>query len=263
VTRHFLLAASAILLFAAGAAALVAWLTRGSPIALDAPSAPASPDPMASGPPMAELPLEPVARERALEVNEARERFEGLRRGFPSAKRTPASEARLLPALDALFQGGAPRWALECRGLLCRLEVEAPASEWQEPFTRNREVRRNSDRVTFDPDGEHLAFVELVEGRVADGAERPEGEKILDALEGGLIGSDAARSCLAARPGTAGAEVRFMVDRSGVTYRFGAATDSSVAYCLMMEAMPDVVGAASAPAGVQRAERRVWLPAAR
>lgn len=261
-TRRFLVAASAILLFAAGAAGLVAWFTREAPRVLDATPPPA-PGEAVPGPLVEPLPLEPVARERALETNEARQRLDELRRGFLAGSRTPASEARLLPALDALFPAGSSAFGLECRGLLCRLEVEAAVAEWQAPFAGHGEVRRHAERVTFDPDGVRIAFVELVPVRVADGAERPEGERILDDLEERLRGSEAARGCLAEGPGGGEAEVRLTIERSGVTYRFGSGTASAVAYCLMMEAMPDVVGGISAPEGVRRAERRVRLSAAR
>jgi hypothetical protein len=54
-----------------------------------------------------------------------------------------------------------------------------------------------------------------------------------------------------------------MIDRSGITYRFGTAVDAKVAMCLMTEAMPDVVGGASVPANVRRAERKVLVAARR
>jgi hypothetical protein len=101
--------------------------------------------------------------------------------------------------------------------------------------------------------------VELVELRVAD-RPRPEGEKVLDKVARDLLASAAARKCVAEGPAPEGVGVRLVIDQSGVTYRFEAGTDSKVAYCLMMEAMPDVVGAVATPAGVRRAERKVRLP---
>lgn len=256
--RFFLVAASAIVLLGAGASALIVWLTREPPRVTGASGAAEG---ATDGPALVPLPAEPAARDRALELNDLRTRLAPLRRGFAAASRDRASEARLLPALDELFPGRSPRWELECRGLLCRLEVEAPHSEWREPLAANKEVRRHAERLTFDPDEEHVAFVELVELRVADGPERPEGERILQELEEKLLASEAARGCLAEGTEGGSAEILLMIDRSGITYRFGSATERAVSYCLSMQAIPDVVGGVAAPAGVRRAERRVRLAA--
>lgn len=257
--RFVLLSAAAILALGAGAAALVAWLTRAPP-GVERPGV--APDP-APGQPAAvpELPADPAARDRALEDNEARRAFEALRDGFAAAQeRTPSSEARLQGALDAVFPGGAPRRTLECRRLVCRLEVDAPASAWRGAFDENALVRQQVERAAFDPGGAGLAFLVLVEAVYAAGPARPEGDRILDELAERLLASEAARACVAEGPAPGGAEVRLIVDRSGITYRFGSAVDSKVANCLMMQAMPDVVGGASAPSGVRRAERKVLLP---
>jgi hypothetical protein len=85
---------------------------------------------------------------------------------------------------------------------------------------------------------------------------------VLDAIEKELLASDAARGCVAEGPAQR-AEVRLMIDRSGITYRFGSAVESKVAACLMMQALPDVLGGASAPADVKRAERKVIVAASR
>jgi hypothetical protein len=260
VKRFFLIAAAAILLVGAGAAALVAWLTADPPGAASPEAAASRSDPPPA-PVLLPLPQEPAARDRALEENEGRQLFHGLRLGFDSGERSPRSEARLLPALDVLFPKGEPRWRLECRRLVCRLEVDAPASEWRQAFAENHLARQQVERAAFDPDGAGLAFVELVEDKAAAGPARPEGEKILDELAKALLESEAARACVAEGPAPGGAEVRLMIDRSGITYRFGAAVDSRVATCLMMQAMPDVVGGASAPANVRRAERKVVVRA--
>jgi hypothetical protein len=257
VTRRAVLAvAAAILAVGAAAMGFVAWVTRDEPVAPPAP-APAAAAPVA---PLLELPKEPSARERALESNEARALLAQLRMGFESTtERTAQSEARLLRALDELFPRRTPRSAVECRSLVCRVEVEAAASEWRDRFAQDREVRRQVERIAFDPEDDRLAFVELVELRVAD-APRPEGEKVLDAIARNLLASAAARKCVAEGPAPEGVEVRLMIDQSGITYRFDAGTDSKVAYCLMMEAMPDVLASFAAPAGVRRAERKVRLP---
>jgi hypothetical protein len=196
-----------------------------------------------------------------LEENEARQLFHGMQTGLATSERSPASEARLLPALDIVFANQGPRWKLECRRLLCRVEVDAPASQWREAFLQNHVVKQQVERAAFDPDGAGIAIVELVEAKAAAGPARPEGEKVLDELEKALLASEAARHCVADGPAPGAAEVRLMIDRSGITYRFGSAVDSKVATCLMMEAMPDVVGGSSAPANVRRAERRVIVRA--
>ncbi|HET8538640.1 MAG TPA: hypothetical protein VFL83_02090 [Anaeromyxobacter sp.] len=260
--KRFVVAVVVVLLLGAAVAGLAAWLTRDPPAVERAGAAPAD-----AAPPQAvalvELPPEAAARDVALATNEERRAFGQLAKGFGSAARTPASEARLLPALDVVFPRGVPRWSLECRRLLCRLEVDAPAAEWRAALAENPIARQQAERTLFDPSGGGLAFVELVEATAAEGRARPEGEAVLDQLEEALLASDAARGCVADGPGPGPAEVRLMVDRSGITYRFGSAVDSRVATCLMMRAMPDVVGGASAPAGVRRAERRVLVTAAR
>jgi hypothetical protein len=259
VKRFLLVLAAAILLFGAGAAGLVVWLTRDPSPAGIAGAARAAAGPPAP-PAEVELPRDPVERDRAIETSAERRLFEDLRRGFGAEARSPGSEARLLPALDVLFPKGAPRWKLECRRLVCRLDVDAPAAGWRRAFTQNRLVRQQVDRAAFDPDGSGLAFAELVEAKVAAGPARPEGERVLDDLERGLLASEAARACVAEGPAPEGADVLLVVDRSGVTYRFGSAVDPRVAHCLMMQVMPDVMATASAPPGVQRAERTVRLP---
>lgn len=257
--RFFLVSSAVILLFGAGAVALVAWLTRDGTPGREEPPLLAAQQAPPAGAALLALPAEPTARDAALESNEERDRFAALVRGFAGRKRNRASEVRLLPALDELFPGRTVRWTLECREILCRLDVDAPASEWRGRFSSSREVRRNAERVIFDPEGAGVAFVELVEAKVADGPERPEGERILEDLERSLLASEAARACLAEGPPGSETEVRLAIDQSGVTYRFGSATDRAVAYCLMMQAMPDVVGGVAAPSGVQRAERKVRL----
>lgn len=255
----------AIALFGAGAAALVAWMTGGDPEPAR-PAAPAAADaggaPPEEHPPLP-LPAEPAARDRVLEQNVERSAFSAFAKGFAVAERTPTSEARLLPALDVLFPKDGPRWTLECRRLVCRVEVDAPAAEWREALAQSPIARQQVDRAAFDPDGAGLAYVELVEAKAAGGPARPEGERVLDALEKELLASEAARGCVAEGPAPGAAEVRLMIDRSGITYRFGSAVDSSVATCLMMRALPDVLGGAAAPADVKRAERKVVVTASR
>jgi hypothetical protein len=95
-----------------------------------------------------------------------------------------------------------------------------------------------------------------VAGETLPHAPRPDGERILDEVERGLLGSEAARRCV----GEGGAEIRLVVDASGVTYRFGA-VEPAVGYCLMTEALPDVLATVQAPEGVRRAERSVRIPA--
>ena len=254
--RLLLMAAAAILLFGGATAAIIGWLERLPPPVVSAPA------PAPAGPTMVELPPDPVERERAMEENQARFLFESLRAGFLSAERTPAAEARLRPALEALFPGRRPSWTLECRRLVCRLEVEARAAEWRQPFATSLAVRPHLERVAFDPDGEKLAFVELVEARLAAAdSQRPEGDRILEGLEQGILASEEVRRCLAEGPSPEGAEIRLTIDSSGVTYRFGTAVDSKVAYCLMMQALPDLMATVSAPARVRRAERVVRIRA--
>jgi hypothetical protein len=263
VSRLAVAGALGILALTAGAAGLVAWLTRDDPSTRAVAEAAPLHDPTPAEPRLAELPQEPTARDRVLEENEARVHFAALGRAFAAATRSPAAEERLRPALDALFPGRAPHWTLECRQLVCRLEVEGGAPAWHQPLADHPAVREEVDRITFDPDGERLAFLALLEPRAAAAPPRQDGQRVLEELEQALLASEAVRRCVAGAPAGGGAEIRLMVDQSGVTYRFGEAVDSAVAYCLMMEALPDVMAGAAPPAGVKRAERRVRIPQAR
>jgi hypothetical protein len=108
----------------------------------------------------------------------------------------------------------------------------------------------------LDP-AEQKASADPSEAELADATS--DGERILEALEGSLLDSEQARRCVA--EGAAdGAEIRLTIDQSGVTYRLGDSVDSSVRYCLMMQALPDVLATVSAPKGVRRAERSVRIP---
>lgn len=258
--RLALLAAATAILIVGATVAIIAWLDRLPPPAIGAPTPPAG----QAGPTVVELPADPVERDRALERNQARFAFESLRDGFLAAKRTPAAEERLRPGLTALFPGGKPPWTLECRQRICRLEVDGPAAEWRPAFTASKQLRPHVERVAFDPDGEKLAFMELTEARLADAdSARPEGDRILADLAQAILDSAETRTCLAEGPAGAGAELIFAIDPSGITYRFGSAVDSQVAYCLMMKALPDPMATISVPAHVRRAERTVRIPAAR
>jgi hypothetical protein len=231
------LAAAAVILIGGATAAIIAWLDRLPPPVIGAPS----PSPGPAGPAGVELPQDPVERDRALERNQARFQFESLRDGFLAAKRSPGEEERLRPGLTALFPGGKPPWTLECRQRICRLEVDGPAAEWRPAFTASKKLRPHVERVAFDPDGEKLAFMELQS----------------------ILGSAEARTCLAGGPAGAGAEIIFAIDPAGITYRFGSAVDSQVAYCLMTKALPDLMATLSTPAHVRRAELTVRIPPAR
>jgi hypothetical protein len=92
------------------------------------------------------------------------------------------------------------------------------------------------------------------------GAPARDGEQILEELEQSLLGSEPARRCVAEGEAPDGAEIRLTIDPSGVTYRLGDSVDSSIGYCLMMQALPDVLATVSAPKGVRRAERSVRIP---
>ncbi len=258
--RLALLAAAAVVLIVGSTVAVIAWLDRLPPPVIGAPA----PAPEQAGPPVVALPSDPVERDRALERNQARFVFESLRDGFLAARRTPEAEERLRPGLTALFPGGRPPWTLECRQRLCRLEVDGPAAEWRPAFTASKKLRPHVERVAFDPDGEKLAFLELTEQQLADAdSARPEGDQILAGLAQAILDSAETQRCLAEGPAGAGAEIIFAIDPSGITYRFGSAVDSQVAYCLMMQALPDPMATISTPAHVRRAELTVRIPAAR
>jgi hypothetical protein len=267
--RSFALAVALVLAVVAGAAAGVAWLTREPAPPAVSPRPPA-PDPAelatAAEPPapvaLLPLPEDPGARRVALEVNEARQLFDTLRRGFAAARRAPEAEARLAPVLAAALTADGPRHAVECRRLVCRLAVEGPVDAARDALGASEGVRREVERAAWDPDGAGVAYLELVEARVAALPARPEGEQVLDGVAQELLASEAARECLAGARAARRAEVLLTVDGSGITYRLGAAVEPAVARCLMMQALPDVLATATAPEGVSRAERAVVLTAA-
>jgi hypothetical protein len=92
------------------------------------------------------------------------------------------------------------------------------------------------------------------------GAPEPDGGKVLAELEQAILASEVARRCVAEGEELA-AELRLSLDSTGVTYRLEPSVESAVGYCLMTEALPDVLATVSPPRGVQRAERDVRIPA--
>ena len=99
-----------------------------------------------------------------------------------------------------------------------------------------------------------------------------ESELLLEELEQTILRSETARRCVKsasaigaylhlALEGTDPLRSRpIALDSSGITYRFDETVDPEVSYCLMMEAMPEVLASTSVKGGARRAERSVRIP---
>ena len=86
-----------------------------------------------------------------------------------------------------------------------------------------------------------------------------ESELLLEELEQTILRSETARRCVKSASAI-GAYLHLALDSSGITYRFDETVDPEVSYCLMMEAMPEVLASTSVKGGARRAERSVRIP---
>ena len=144
--RGLLLAAVAVVVLGGAAS----WFLPGdSP---DEPSEAAAPSvPVPSGPARELTPTEiadPDEARRAAEKLENRERYAAIRSAF-QAKRgeTPASRARLGPALDALWPARPRTFGLVCREAICRIDLPPPLEATRPALAADPGVRTVADGV--------------------------------------------------------------------------------------------------------------------
>ena len=199
---------------------------------------------------------DPAASAARAEHEEARALFRSLRDAFAaggSADRQ--AEIRLGAALGALWPRR-PAWSVDCRGLVCRVGVQAETPEWRDALEHDAAVRGMVERRASDPDGEDPASYLLLTPHAP-----PPGydADVLGELERDLLASQEARDCLAASGAPRRFELELRADPSGITYRSRTPVPRHVDDCLR-EAIADVIRLADVPGGgVRTASRMVAL----
>jgi hypothetical protein len=80
---------------------------------------------------------------------------------FASGTRSPETEARVQPYLDAVFaqyKVPEPKYRFECRGRVCKIDSDIE-DEWTKPLQQTWPTRAIFDVMSFSPAG---TFIELV-----------------------------------------------------------------------------------------------------
>ena len=153
---------------------------------------------------------------RALaERQERRARFEAMRTAFAAAEGdTPASRARLDPALPALWPARPVAYGVACRAALCRVEVPSPVQMAQSALAADAGVRVLAEGVFLDPDGiDPVAYVLLAPPNA------PPGDDLLASVEREFFQENDARDCLSRVGAIGSVEYELRIDTSGFTYR--------------------------------------------
>jgi hypothetical protein len=256
VRRWLAVGAAAVLAFAAAAVAVVAWLSRDpAPVARAAP--PAEPEeerPVVTR--AAPTPVEiadPAEAARLEGLLEARERYRALRDGF-GGPATAASYGRLAPAIRSVWPGADPWWVIDCRGRLCRVEVEGDLEERRAALDGSPLVRAVTEGpVVADPDGVQRPFFLVVASTAV-----PSGDRLLAEVADELAGSPEAQACLARAAGEV--TYRLKLDTTGITYRTSGSLPWEVVDCVNA-ALTDLLVGVRRPRLVRQAERTVVLTA--
>jgi len=177
------------------------------------PAAPASPGP-AREPTPTEI-ADPDEARRAAEKLESRERYLAIRGAFQAKQgETPASRARLEPALEALWPARPGTFGLACREAICRIDLPAPQEAARSALAADPGVRAVADGVHIDPDGADPAvYVLLPPMNAAPGSD------VLAEVEREFVRSADARECLSRVGAVGSVEYELRVDPSGFTYR--------------------------------------------
>jgi hypothetical protein len=257
VTRWVVAGAAAVLAFAGVAVAVLA-LIQGEPV----PPLQAAPPRVAAqlpgvlppGPPTPSEVADAAEASRLDALLEARERYRAFRDGFRGPA-SAASYARLAPAIRTVWPGAEPRWVIDCRGGLCRVEVDGPPEERRAALDGSPAVRAATEGpVVADPDGLERPFFLVV----ARGA-APAGDHILERLAKELAESAEAQACLSR--GVAG-EVTYHVtlNTTGITYRTSGTLPWEVVDCVN-GALTDLLLGLPQPKRVRQATRAVLLTA--
>lgn len=159
--------------------------------------------------------VDPDEARRVAEKLENRERYAAIRAAFESKRGdTPASRARLEPALDALWPARPRTFGLACREAVCRIELPAPPEATRVALAADPGVRAVADGVHVDPDGADPAgYVLLPPVNAAPGSD------VLAEVEREFLRSTEARECLSLVGAVGSVEYELRVDPSGFTYR--------------------------------------------
>jgi hypothetical protein len=153
---------------------------------------------------------------RALaERQEKRARFEAMRTAFAATEGdTPASRARLDPALRALWPARPAAYGLACRASLCRVEPPAPVQPARSALAADSGVRVLAEGVFLDPDDiDPVVYVLLAPPNA------PPGDDLLASVEREFFQESDARDCLSRVGAIGSVEYELRIDTSGFTYR--------------------------------------------
>lgn len=208
-----LLAAVAVVVLGGAAAWFLLGDSPDEPSEVAAPTVPASPGPSREPTPT-EI-ADPDEARRAAEKLESRERYVAIRSAFQAKQgETPASRARLEPALDALWPARPRTFGLVCREAICRIDLPAPLEATRPALAADPGVRAVADGVHLDPDGADPAgYVLLPPVNAAPGGD------VLAEVEREFLRSTEARECLSRVGAVGSVEYELRVDPSGFTYR--------------------------------------------
>lgn len=254
--RTLLLLLPALIALFAAATWLVVKLTEPPPAATPVAAAPQpDPDPQGPPPPAPEVSAltppevkDPEEARRLELLIEQRNTFRSLRDGFkgPSAA---APQARLEPALRALWPGQPPPWQIACRGRVCRLKGPGEPAAWHAALLAAPGVAAVADRIAVDPDGvEVQAYVIVTAGAAGSG------DDFLATVEARIRGAEGLDGCLKGMEGRVVLEL--MVDESGITYRPGGTASPESLRCVLAS-VGEVVGLVQMPPTVKEASRTV------
>ena len=192
---------------------------------------------------------------RALaERQERRARFEAMRAAFAAAEGdTPASRARLDPALRALWPARPAPYGLACRASLCRVELPAPVPQAQAALAADAGVRVLAEGVFLDPDGiDPVAYVLLAPPNA------PPGDDLLAAVEREFFQENDARECLSRVGAVGSVEYELRVDTSGFTYRSRTDLPRPVLECVD-DVLNGIIATTRVPNDVKAASRTFTL----
>jgi hypothetical protein len=246
----------AIAVLVVAAIAVAAWLALWGSGEAPPPERAASPGPSAA-PAREPTPSEVADPDEALRLavhQERRARFEAMRAAFEAdARATPASRARLDPALRALWPARPASYGLACRELLCRVELPSPPQASRAALSADPGVRALAEGVFVDPDGlDPAGYVLLAPANALPG------DDLLAGVEQELLRSRDARECLS-RAGAVGyVEYELRVDVSGFTHRSRSDLPREVEECVD-RALGAVLVTTAIPPDVKGASRTFTL----
>ncbi len=192
---------------------------------------------------------------RALaERQERRVRFEAMRDSFSAASGdTPASRARLEPALQALWPARPVAYGLACRASLCRIEFPAPVQPAQAALADDAGVRRLADGVFLDPDGvDPMGYVLLAP------VNAPPGDDVVASVEREFFQESDARECLSRVGAIGSVEYELRVDTSGFTYRSRTDLPRPVLECVD-DVLNGIIATTQVPRDVKASTRTFTL----